>query len=49
MTTTKEFSWAEMVKEAEGDAFYEKPVVYDFEHRQFREEDPHGPYEEVPN
>jgi len=48
--TSKDFSWEALVKEAEGEAFYEKPVVYEFNggEREFREQDPHGPYEVTP-
>lgn len=49
MTTTREFNWANEVKRAEGEEFFEKPVAYEFSTgRKFKEEDPHGPYAWTP-
>ena len=45
MSDTREFDWAALVKEAEGESFFEKPVVNEFSGREFREQDPHGPYD----
>ena len=47
--TTREFDWTNEVKRAEGESFFEKPVVYEFSTgRTFKEQDPHGPYAWTP-
>ena len=47
--TTREFNWADEVKRAEGDRFYEKEVVYEFsDGAEFKEYDPHGVYAWTP-
>lgn len=49
--TSRDFDWTNLVKQAEGESYYEKLVVYEFNggERVFREQDPHGIYEmEIP-
>ena len=47
--TTRQFDWTQEVKRAEGEQFFEKPVVYEFSTgRTFKEQDPHGPYDTEP-
>ena len=38
--TSTDFSWEALVREAEGESFYEKPVVYEFNggEREFTED-----------
>ncbi len=47
--TTREFNWRNEVVRAEGEAFFEKPEVYEFSTgRTFTEQDPHGVYAWTP-
>ena len=47
MNTSQDYQWAELVKEVEGAAYYERPVQYEFSNgRTFKEQQDSGIYEQ---